>query len=543
MGKPKRPRRDPRPRPLISLCMIARDEERFIGRALASVDGLADEMVVVDTGSTDRTVEIARSHGARVYEIPWPNDFSKARNRSIAHARGQWILVLDADEEFPPEHAQRLRALLEHLDAPCAAVQISQANVASVDDRRILDSGRTVRIFRNRPEHRYMSPIHEQIVPNLQGPVLSTDIFVWHYGFLQEVVQGKNKIERNVRMLEEFLPTLGPSDPFRYYVLMQIGREHQRMGRPEDAYRYYSQALEASEGEAAGMPFIAALAVYHTENLLVLGRNEEALAFSLRSLDRFPWSADLWFFQGIAELNLQRTADGIVHLLWSSTVADVRKADQEFYAPSRSLVAWRNAVIALIRLGAPEAALQLALEALRSAPQDMELTRLAVACLRAKPELVHHVGGRAHPGALDSILRGLFLEGQADLLLTLAQAMAGAHGPGPESRFWAAAALLCRGEYARAAGHLEGVALEGDIGAYAQIARVVSLCGSGQRPVVEGALDGAPHDLFHTLQRDFAGIPLGEFPENYAAYRQSFEPMFRLWPRDYLAAEGDAAIG
>ena len=96
----------------LSVCLIARNEEKFLGACLESVRGLADEIVVVDTGSTDRTVEIAKQHGAKVDHFTWCDDFSAARNLALAHATGDWVLVLDADETVPSSSHAAMRALM-----------------------------------------------------------------------------------------------------------------------------------------------------------------------------------------------------------------------------------------------------------------------------------------------------------------------------------------------------------------------------------------------------------------------------------------------
>ena len=99
-------------KPRLSVCMIVKNEERFLGQCLASVKDIADELIVIDTGSTDRTVEIAREHGAQVGHFEWCNDFAAARNASIAAATGDWILFLDADEELSPKgRASRINEL------------------------------------------------------------------------------------------------------------------------------------------------------------------------------------------------------------------------------------------------------------------------------------------------------------------------------------------------------------------------------------------------------------------------------------------------
>ncbi len=87
----------------ISLCMIVKNEEENLGRCLKSVQDLVDEIIVVDTGSTDKTVEIAKEYGAKVHYFKWCNDFSAARNESLKYASKNWILIMDGDDEFCSE--------------------------------------------------------------------------------------------------------------------------------------------------------------------------------------------------------------------------------------------------------------------------------------------------------------------------------------------------------------------------------------------------------------------------------------------------------
>jgi glycosyltransferase involved in cell wall biosynthesis/thioredoxin-like negative regulator of GroEL len=107
---------DPRIResanPTLSVCIIVKNEEKNIGKCLRNIKPLADEMIVVDTGSTDRTKDIAKVFGAKVYDFEWTNNFADARNHSLSKASGEWILVLDADEVIAPEDFEKLRALI-----------------------------------------------------------------------------------------------------------------------------------------------------------------------------------------------------------------------------------------------------------------------------------------------------------------------------------------------------------------------------------------------------------------------------------------------
>ncbi|MGB1718102.1 MAG: glycosyltransferase family 2 protein, partial [Candidatus Latescibacterota bacterium] len=115
--------------PLISLCVIARDEATFLDGCLASVSGLVDEIVVVDTGSVDHTQAVARQHGARVFEMAWEDDFSRPRNHALEQAKGEWILVLDCDETLSPADRDRLQDLLR--DGDCDAYRMTTRNYST----------------------------------------------------------------------------------------------------------------------------------------------------------------------------------------------------------------------------------------------------------------------------------------------------------------------------------------------------------------------------------------------------------------------------
>ena len=112
----------------ISLCLIARDEEQLLTGALESVYGAVDEIIVVDTGSTDGTREIARNAGALVIDHFWQDDFSAARNEALAHATGDWVLVLDADERLAPGAVTAIREGVEKNSFDCGLLPLFNAS-------------------------------------------------------------------------------------------------------------------------------------------------------------------------------------------------------------------------------------------------------------------------------------------------------------------------------------------------------------------------------------------------------------------------------
>jgi glycosyltransferase involved in cell wall biosynthesis len=149
---------DNAPTPQISLCMIVKDEETLLPRCLSSIQGVVDEIIVVDTGSTDRTVAIAQSFGASVYHHPWQDDFAAARNESVRYAHGDWILVLDADETLLSDCIPALR---QAITSPhCLAVTLLRKEIGAQQNPYTLVS----RLFRRLPQIQFQRPYHETLM-------------------------------------------------------------------------------------------------------------------------------------------------------------------------------------------------------------------------------------------------------------------------------------------------------------------------------------------------------------------------------------------
>ncbi len=204
----------------ISLCMIVKNEEAFLADALRSVAGVVDELCIVDTGSTDRTVEIARAHGARVVDVAWNDDFAQARNAALAMATRRWIFVLDADERLDPASHDALRAI-GALPAGHRGKWLTCRNLTDDCKGSGAMTNALVRIFPNDPRIRYRNPIHEFIAcDGFDGglPADRTTIEIVHHGYLSGVVIGRNKSERNLR-LSRLAAEREPGDAFHHYNL------------------------------------------------------------------------------------------------------------------------------------------------------------------------------------------------------------------------------------------------------------------------------------------------------------------------------------
>jgi tetratricopeptide (TPR) repeat protein len=186
--------------PVLSLCMIVKNEKHNLPRCLARIKPYVDEVIVVDTGSEDGTPEIAAKYGAKVSYFEWCDDFSAARNYAISQASGNWILMPDADEELIIDSKDFLKQLTSKPDILAYSVALTEAN----------DPSRTpaylIRFLRNIPEIKYVGRFHEQ--PIYQNQYIKDhqigyleDIRILHYGYGKEQVFQKNLI-RNIPLLE-----------------------------------------------------------------------------------------------------------------------------------------------------------------------------------------------------------------------------------------------------------------------------------------------------------------------------------------------------
>lgn len=281
--------------PTVSLCMIVRNEEQNLPRCLESVRGVVDEIIVVDTGSTDRTVAIAESLGARVLHFPWIGDFAAARNVGVDSATCEWILVLDADEKLHTDDRHRLKEICSDPDVEA----YSMLHVNLIDAGGVVESENSydVTLWRHRPEYRYEGMMHEQIVvsilkhrPGAQVEYCH-DIRVIHYGYMQQAVRSHKKAERNLALARRLVAE-HPDDVFYRF---NLGLELQRIGELEAAVAEYERVR-------AGLSFWPLWASKMFKSLaaclLVLKRYDEAEAVSRHGLAIYPGFTDLVYLQG-----------------------------------------------------------------------------------------------------------------------------------------------------------------------------------------------------------------------------------------------------
>jgi tetratricopeptide (TPR) repeat protein len=193
----------------ISLCMIVKNEEVLLPQCLNSVKDFVDETIVVDTGSTDKTVEIAEHHGAKVYHHPWENDFSKHRNQSISYAQGDWILIMDADEILRKGDGPKIREVVANNETDSVLVTV----VNYFNQGAAQSWANQVRLFRRKPEIFYDGIVHNQL-SGYDSPV-SCPVYIHHYGYDLVPKMMKAKFERTSSLLKKRIEQ-NPED-FRHY--------------------------------------------------------------------------------------------------------------------------------------------------------------------------------------------------------------------------------------------------------------------------------------------------------------------------------------
>jgi glycosyltransferase involved in cell wall biosynthesis len=289
----------------ISLCMIVRDEERFLERCLASVGDAVDEIVVLDTGSKDRTMEIALGFGAIVHEREWRNDFAWARNEAVKLAKYRWIFQLDADEELLAESKaalQQIRTARAHLVGIWVRC-INRADQYLGSDGTI--SHAVARIFPNHERIRYYGTIHE--FPALDGATttlscINAPVKIVHHGYTAEMMSERSKFERNRSIIEAAVER-SPDDAFNWYNLgmtAYLGGDYERGVQALRQMWFLSQAQGARPFVANGLTVLADALTDH------LNKPEESLEFALAALKLAPHYANAHFSAGRALDGMKR---------------------------------------------------------------------------------------------------------------------------------------------------------------------------------------------------------------------------------------------
>ena len=286
---------------LLTLAMIVKNEEVFLPRCLASAAPAVDHMVIVDTGSTDGTVDIARSFGATVVSIDWPNDFSQARNVSLSRVTTPWVLVMDADEVLVADDIPALRQAVTTPSADAYNLRI----VSLANQAENISESYVTRLFRSHPEIRFSGAIHEQILPALSRFGMSlapANIRLLHFGYMDNVSAERNKNERNRQLLLAALAE-NPDDSYLHW---QLSQTYLGMERGEDAVRQAQKTLSAL---VPAHPLWPLAQLSYAKGLLLAGHPKRCLRVLAEGQALHPRYTDFMYFRGAVHMQLGQWND------------------------------------------------------------------------------------------------------------------------------------------------------------------------------------------------------------------------------------------
>jgi tetratricopeptide (TPR) repeat protein len=291
-------------RPTLSLCLVTRDEAKNLPRVIESVRGLATEVIVVDTGSTDDTLRVARRLKARVESIPWEDDFAAARNHSLQLATGDWILVLDADDELLRESVPALAAWLRQ--SPAADVVGLYRRYPHPEMQRDSVSVQP-RLFRNRRSLRFVGAIHEQLADEHGQPAqpdVTLTATIYHHGAIDGPGATQRRRVRNRRILERVLEADPEDTRARFYLGLTLYEG--------EAWREAAPHLEAVvRRNEAGCDFAPKAYACLANALLNDHRPFDAETVLQEGLHRFPHHPELWFCRGLLLDSLGRLEEAV----------------------------------------------------------------------------------------------------------------------------------------------------------------------------------------------------------------------------------------
>ena len=286
--------------PLVSATLIVKNEERFLAGCLDSLEGFADEVIIVDTGSTDSTPAIAEKRGIAVHSISWTGDFSAARNHALSLARGQWILYIDADERITSGAAESKQLLL---DPSYIGFQVLLSPLSGSTPYWIL------RLWRNHPAIRFQGIIHESTWPALMeyqaatgGLIGNLPLRMEHFGY-EDSHAAKN--ERNLPLLEKAVQ----ADPERVFSWCHLATIYADQDRPADATAAWRKAMDLVRGRQYrlpddGLPWVGLIE-------FEMGREADVAELIEEALVRFSDDLQFAWLEGRFLLAHERYAEAI----------------------------------------------------------------------------------------------------------------------------------------------------------------------------------------------------------------------------------------
>ncbi len=312
----------------VSVCVITKNEEKKIGRMLESLMPYGFEIVIVDTGSSDKTKEIAREYTEKVFDFDWIDDFSAARNYAASCASNNWILMMDADEWVESIDTEEMDYFMKHYRNALGSFWIN--NVTGTPEHPGGIYRAHVEKFYHRKNYHFVYPIHEQLFPKHSGVAsdnLQMNSFFGHDGYCMNEEDRIKKAERNRTLLLKQCE----DDPENPYLFYQLGKTCQMTEDHEGAARYFGKALEYDVDPT--LDYVNDLMVQYGNELLTLGRYEEALGFE-GVKEEFSTTADFVYLMGKIYFENKEYQKAVEEFQNALTIKDCRAQGTNSYLPA-----------------------------------------------------------------------------------------------------------------------------------------------------------------------------------------------------------------
>ncbi len=270
----------------ISCCMIVKNEEKFLDKCLTSVKDYVDELIIVDTGSTDSTVDIAKKYTDKVYFHPWENSFSKARNQALSYATCDWVFQIDGDEELMEGSGERLKKSVREFknnDVVFVKLLCSYANGAKTSMHYF------ERLFRNNGKIHYQGRVHNRIV-GYNNPIYS-QIELWHYGYDVDEDKAQEKFDRTTVLLKKDIEE-DPNNPLPHHY---ISSSYLARGMFKEALKEAELAIQLADRSGNTNSIYGWTYFNASMSLFKLGDFNRAAKFSLSALEKYHDHLDSYY--------------------------------------------------------------------------------------------------------------------------------------------------------------------------------------------------------------------------------------------------------
>lgn len=378
----------------LSQCLIVKNEEKNIRRALTWGKHVVKEQIVVDTGSTDRTVEIALEMGARVFHFKWIDDFAAAKNYAIEQARGNWIAFLDADEYLSTKDAIKMLLILEKIESGEVSVngkkpQVIQTALADVrENGKIASVMRQLRIFQNIKELRYRNRIHEQIFYTGSDKLVYGDvaheITVFHTGYTDQAYAETNKVDRNIRLLKREIE----ENPENYTSMAYLGETYEAGNRILEAEEVYEKVLSCGFEKIDGtrkLCMLRSLIRFRLDGSVPDDDSKIVILYK-KALEVDPYHPDCDFLMGVWKLKNNYINEGIKYLESSIKKQEENKSTILSYLPDNLENLYTYLIEGYIKLGDSAAAVKYIVLLLRLNRYNEGALNELLRLLRSEPE-------------------------------------------------------------------------------------------------------------------------------------------------------------